>query len=194
MLRVGPYEFKLAETPEELEQVHRLNYQTFVQEIPQHADSGSGVLVDKFHRKNSYLIGLREGRLIAMLSYHDQPPFSVADRLPDPAVLAGPDVRPLEVRLLAIEPGERQSVVIAAIMWCLLERARAAGHSHFVISGVVEQQNFYSHMGFEPLGPPVGSGRACYIPMWATLDRVEESLERTLWLFAKRLERQGNSG
>lgn len=194
MLRVGPYEFKLAETPEELEQVHRLNYQTFVQEIHQHPDSGSGVLVDKFHRKNSYLIGLREGRLIAMLSYHDQPPFSVVDRMPDPAVLAEQGVRPLEVRLLAIEPGERQSTVVGALMWCLLQNAKANGHTHFVISGVVEQKDFYTHMGFETLGPPVGQGRACYIPMWATLDRVGESLERTLMLWARRMERQGKSG
>ena len=49
MLRVGRYVFKRAEDEHELEAIHRLNYQTFVREIPQHADTGSGRLVDRLH-------------------------------------------------------------------------------------------------------------------------------------------------
>lgn len=194
MIRFGPYEFKLAETPDELDQVHRLNYRTFVQEIPQHQDTGSGRLVDKFHAKNTYHIALRRSRMVGMISTHDQPPFSIADRLPDPSVLSRTGVRPLEVRLLAVEPGERSSNVIPGLFYCIYHAARATGHTHFVISGVLEQQNFYSHLGFEPLGPVVGTGRASFIPMWATLDRVEGALERTMRLWSKRLERHANAG
>src|ERR1044071_5251678 len=43
--RIGPYTFKAADTEDEIEQVHRLNYATFVREIPQHADPGDGRLV-----------------------------------------------------------------------------------------------------------------------------------------------------
>ena len=50
MFRVGPYLFKRAESQPEFEQVHRLNHRTFVEEIPQHQPTGTGDLVDKFHR------------------------------------------------------------------------------------------------------------------------------------------------
>src|SRR4051812_30331106 len=55
MLRVGHYLFKRAESKQEFEQVHRLNHRTFVDEIPQHKATGTGVLVDKFHHKSVYL-------------------------------------------------------------------------------------------------------------------------------------------
>ena len=73
LLQVGQYVFKLAETRQEFEQVHRLNYQTFVGEIPQHADTGTGVLVDKFHTKNIYFIVLREGRVEIMGGTYNEP-------------------------------------------------------------------------------------------------------------------------
>src|SRR5262249_5109086 len=90
MLRVGPYVFKHAETRQEFENIHRLNYRTFVSEIPQYSDPGTGRLVDKFHDKSAYFIVLREGRVVGMLSAHDQPPFSVADRLLEPEILTRP--------------------------------------------------------------------------------------------------------
>src|SRR4051794_31515336 len=99
MLRLGRYSVKLAETPAEFEQVHRLNYRTFVQEIRQHADLGRGALVDKFHDKNIYILALRDGGVIGMLSAHDQPPFSITERLPDPNMIRQPGMKPLEVRL-----------------------------------------------------------------------------------------------
>ena len=81
MLQVGRYVFKCADTDAEFEQIHRLNYQTFVTEIPQHADTGAGLLVDKFHNKNAYFVVLKDNRVVGMVSGHDQAPFSVAERL-----------------------------------------------------------------------------------------------------------------
>src|SRR5438876_12427603 len=80
VFRLSHYLFRRAETPHELEQVHRLNYRTFVGEIPQHADPGTGYLIDKFHDKNQYFVALRDGRVIGMVAVHDQAPFSVTDR------------------------------------------------------------------------------------------------------------------
>src|SRR5207244_4509886 len=104
MLQVGRYVFKRADNQREFEQIHRLNYRTFVGEIPQHADNGAGYLVDKFHTKNAYLIVLKGDRVVGMLSIHDQPPFSIAERLSDPSILTRDGTRPLEIRLLAVEP------------------------------------------------------------------------------------------
>src|SRR5262249_14686671 len=117
MLQVGHYVFKQADSSHEFEAIHRLNYRTFVHEISQHADAGDGVLVDKFHSKNAYLIVLKHNRVVGMLSAHDQPPFSVADRLPDASILQCPGTRPLEVRLLAIEPGERHQTLFLGLLW-----------------------------------------------------------------------------
>src|SRR5207248_1582164 len=78
------------------------------------------------------------GRLVGMLCAHDRPPFSVAGRMPDPERLADPGVRPLEVRLLAVEPEERHTGVFAGLIWSLYQFARR-GHSHLVISGVENQ-------------------------------------------------------
>jgi aspartate aminotransferase-like enzyme len=183
MLKVGHYLFKTAETKQELEQVHRLNYRTFVSEIPQHADPGSGVLVDKFHSKNAYLIVLREGRVVGMVGVHDQPPFSVADRLPEPEILTRPGTRPLEVRLLAIEPDERNSTMFFGLVWCLYEHARGNGYTHLFISGVAERVDLYERLGFVQLGPAVPCGAASFAPMVLTVGQLPIKIERVkrLW-------------
>src|SRR5438093_1375485 len=55
ILELSHYSFKRAETPHELEQVHHLNYQTFVREVRQYADPGTDYLIDKYHHKNQYI-------------------------------------------------------------------------------------------------------------------------------------------
>ncbi len=189
MLRVGRYLFKRTDTAWEVEQVHRLNYRTFVGEIHQYPDSGSGLLVDKFHDKNIYFISLREERVVGMVSVHGEPPFSVADRLSDPSILDRPGVRPLEVRLLAIEPDERHSTVFSGLCWTLFQYARDNGYTDLFISGVADRVHLYQHLGFEPLGPAVPSGHALFVPMGVSLPRLQNKLERAMQLWQKHLER-----
>lgn len=183
MLRVGHYLFKRAETRHEFEQIHRLNHRTFVQEIPQHGDDGTGRLVDKFHHKNNYWIVLRGDQVIGMLSAHDQPPFSVADRLADPSILSHPSTRPLEVRLLAIEPSERNSMLFFGLMWVLYEDAQARGYTHLYISGFADRAEMYQRLGCVPLGPAVPCGQASFIPMVYTIGAIPEKMRRVkrLW-------------
>ena len=189
MLRLGNYEFRYAESDEDFAAVHELNYRTFVREIPQHHDSGNGHLIDKFHEKNRYLIAEKQGRMVGMLSAHDAPPFSIADRLPDASILNQPGVRPVEIRLLAIEPDERNSPVALGLVWALYHDAKHHAYTHFVISGVVEQQALYLHLGFVPLGPAVGTGRAQFVPMWLPLPMLETKMGRLISLLKKRLNR-----
>src|SRR5437588_143129 len=141
MLRVGKYVFKRAETKQELDQIHRLNYRTFVEEIPQHSPMHGDTLVDKFHEKNAYLIGLSGA--------HDQQPFSIAERLPDPDVLTSPGMRPMEVRLLAIEPSERNNVVLFfGLMYVIYDYARKNGYTHLFISAYADRVSLYKKLGF----------------------------------------------
>ncbi|HMF18882.1 MAG TPA: aminotransferase class V-fold PLP-dependent enzyme [Gemmataceae bacterium] len=183
MLRVGQYVFKRAETNQEFEQIHRLNHRTFVGEIPQHPDTGNGLLIDKFHKKNAYLIVLRESRVVGMVSAHDQPPFSVAERLREPGILQRTGTRPLEVRLLAIEPEERNSTMFFGLIWSLYEYARSHGYTHLYISGVEERLALYQRLGFVALGPAVASGKASFVPMVLTIGQLPVKMQRVkqLW-------------
>ena len=115
-LRLGPYLVNRAATEAEFEQIHRLNYEAFVREVPQHHDLGTGRLVDKFNDKNLYLISLKGDDLAGMIAAHDQPPFSVADRLPGPNPFDGPGERPLEVRLLTVRPSYRRGPVFLGLL------------------------------------------------------------------------------
>jgi aspartate aminotransferase-like enzyme len=196
MFRVGQYLFKWAETAEEIDQVHRLNYRTFVGEIPQYPDPGTGVLVDKFHHKNRYLIALKAGRVVGMLSGHDEPPFSIAGRLSDPGLIQRPGMRPLEVRLLAIEPAERNTSMFLGMVWALYCHAQDTGHTHLVISGVEERVGLYERFGFVRLGPAVPCGQASFVPMMLTIgqlsmrgQRIKEMWETHLDRAVKRINR-----
>lgn len=189
MLRVGNYLFKRAETKQEFDQIHRLNHRTFVEEIPQHQPTLDGVLVDKFHHKNSYLIVLREDRLVGMLSVHDEPPFSVTDRLADPAILYQAGERPLEVRLLAIEPAERNSTMFFGLIYSLYEYAQKNGNTHLVISGVEGRVNLYERLGFSPLGPAVRCGEAAFVPMVLTIGRLPVKLQKVKKMWETHLDR-----
>lgn len=183
-IRLGELVFKEAADEDELRQVHELNYLTFVREIGQHEDPGRPALVDKFHERNLYLIAKRGDLVIAMLAIHDRPPFSVASRLDDPSWIERSCPRPLEVRLLAVRPSERKSVVLPGLLWLLYRLAKGAGYSHLLASGVRRQLGMYRKMGFEAIGPERQSGHAFFTPLAMALDDLPAPMRR----IAARLE------
>ena len=186
-LRLGRYVFKPAETSAEHEQLHRLNYETFVREVPQHDDPGNGRLVDKFHDKNRYFVALEGERVVGMLSVHDRPPFSIAEKLTDPTLLERIGPRPLEVRLLAVEPRHRNGVVFSGLCVAVLRHAQRHGYSHMLISGLADRLRLYERMGFRPLGPAVTQGGASFVPMVVPVDGMPSQILDE----AERVERKG---
>jgi hypothetical protein len=74
---------KIAAEPWEFDAIHRLNYQTFVDEIPQHRPDPSGRLIDKFHGENTYIICISGTRLLGMIAVRGRRPFSLDLKLPD---------------------------------------------------------------------------------------------------------------
>lgn len=74
--------FKIAESPNEFEQIHRLNYETFVEEIPQHRPDASSMLVDKFHDENIYVIAVQDDEVMGMITVRDRRPFSLDQKIP----------------------------------------------------------------------------------------------------------------
>ena len=156
------YQFKVADTDDEFDQIFRLNHATFAGELEQHPTVASERLVDKFHEKNAYMIALADGKVVGMLSMHAQPPFSVAGKLADPGVL-DPYGRLSEIRLLAVEPAHRHGVVMAGLILAGFEYVRTS--DALVISARADKLRLYRGLGFTELGPPVQSGRAMYVPM-----------------------------
>ncbi|MDQ3000552.1 MAG: GNAT family N-acetyltransferase [Fibrobacterota bacterium] len=165
---------KIADLPGEFEQIFRLNYQTFVEEIPQHSRNQDERLVDKFHAENLYLICLDDGELMGMVALRDRRPFSLDSKLPDLDSHLPKNARVMEIRLLAVRPERRHSAVFGLLMKKLLARCLEMDYDVGVISGRLENIPLYEKFGFRPFGPKVGSPGAWYQPMRidrATLNR-----------------------
>jgi hypothetical protein len=173
---MSPLVFKIAAEPWEFEQIHRLNYRTFVEEIPQHPKNPEGRLVDKFHAENTYVIALRGQRLAGMVCYRAQRPFSLDSKLDHLDSYLPPGHSACEIRLLAVQPEERQGPVFAGLLKTLVLHCRKNGHTLAVVSAAVRQQKLYRHLGSVPFGPLVGTAEAPYQPMYLTLESFQQSV------------------
>jgi aspartate aminotransferase-like enzyme/GNAT superfamily N-acetyltransferase len=175
-----PLVYKIATEAREFEQIHALNYRTFVEEIPQHRANGAGLLVDRFHAENTYVICLADGDLAGMVALRGERPFSLDEKLERLDAYL-PAARTLcEIRLLAVAPRYRKTGVFAGLVLRLVQLARARGYDLALISGTVRQLRLYRHLGFEPFGPRVGTARAQYQPMMLTLERFRDRAARLL--------------
>ena len=173
-------QFKVATEDWEFEQIHQLNYRTFVEEIPQHQSPGRPRLVDKFHDENTYLICLCGDRVAGMIAARGRRPFSLDQKLPNLDSYLPPGRRICEIRLLSVEKAFRNTQVfrgLAALMW---QYGLEHGYDLGVISGTTRQQRLYRHLGFIPFGPQVGTGDAMFQPMYLTLENFEKQAQEIL--------------
>jgi aspartate aminotransferase-like enzyme len=175
-----PLVFKVASEDWEFELIHRLNYRTFVEEIPQHHASPAHRLVDKFHAENTYLICLSGRKLAGMLAARGNRPFSLDQKLEklDSFLPAGRKV--CEIRLLAVEKKFRGAQVLQGILALLWQHGIEKGYDLAIISGTTRQFKLYQHLGFVPFGPMVGTGDAQFQPMYVTLETFESSAREFL--------------
>lgn len=172
--------FKVATEGWELDQIHRLNYRTFVEEIPQHGANRSGALVDKFDRENTYLICRRDRTLFGMIAVRARRPFSLDAKLDDLDRFLPPHRSVCEFRLLAVAPAHCTGRVLLGLMDLVDRYCAEQGHDLAVISGTTRQQKLYRRLGFVPFGPLVGSGDARFQPMYLTLASAEGGARATL--------------
>jgi aspartate aminotransferase-like enzyme len=172
--------FKFASEDWEFEQIHRLNYKTFVEEIPQHKAAPTQRLVDKFHAENTYLICLSERKLAGMLAVRGNRPFSLDQKLEnlDSHLPAGRTI--CEIRLLVIEKKFRGAQVLQGILALLWQHGIEKGYDLAIISGTTRQFKLYQHLGFIPFGPLVGTGEAQFQPMYVTLETFESTAREFL--------------
>ncbi len=180
--------YKVADTEEEFEQIFQLNYQTFVEEIPQHSENTERRLVDKFHEENTYLICLKGDALLGMMALRDQRPFSLDTKLDDLDSYLPDGRRLVEIRLLSIQPKARSGKVLAGLLNLLIDINRSKNWDMALISGTTRQQKLYRHIGFQPFGPLVGSEEARYQPMSISLDDFQQHTRSTLRHTARTVE------
>ncbi len=182
-----PLTFKIATEAWEFEQIHRLNYRTFVNEIPQHAPNPEGRLVDKFHNENTYIICLRGRQLVGMVALRAKRPFSLDAKLPNIDDYLPPHRSVCESRMLAVEFDVRNGQVLVGLLKQVFKYVVEHGHDLVVASGTVRQLRLYRHLGWVAFGPLVGTRDAKYQPMYLS---VETFTRKFPWIskYAKEVE------
>jgi aspartate aminotransferase-like enzyme/predicted N-acetyltransferase YhbS len=171
------YFFKIATTYDEFEQIHRLNYQTFSEEIPQHQKNAEQRLVDQFHAENTYIICIKEKEVVGMIAVREKRPFSL-DRKIGPVEQSLPFAvnRLCEIRLLAVKKEVRNGRVFLGLVQFLIKYCLKEGYDTAVISGTVRQLKLYGQMGFQPFAHLTGTDDAFFQPMYLTKKTFDESV------------------
>ena len=166
----SPVRFQVAEHPSEFEQVFRLLYQTFVEEIPQHPSNRERRLVDKFHDENLYVVAMDGDEVVGCIALRGNRPFSLDQKLGPVDVMLPAGRRVCELRLLAVKPSYRTGSVFRGLVDSVVREGRALGYDLAIISGTLRQSKLYKHLGFRPFGPLVGTEDAPFQPMYITFE------------------------
>lgn len=173
---LNPLTFKVASTPIEFEQIYRLNYRSFVDEIRQHPANRRRRLVDHYHGDNTYIVCLRGDTLLGMVAVCGQRPFSLDHKLDKLDTYLPPDRSMCEIRLLSVEKRHRNRFILPGLIMALRAQCERAGFDLALISGTVRQLKLYRHLGFVPFGPHVGTPDALYQPMYLTREAFDAAL------------------
>ncbi|MEK4630059.1 MAG: aminotransferase class V-fold PLP-dependent enzyme [Solibacillus sp.] len=180
------YWSKIATTEKEFDQIAQLNYETFVEEIPQHGENTTRRLIDKFHAENVYLVVYKNTELVGMVAFRDHRPFSIDQKIGE--VEQHLDARLCEslceLRLLAVKKEHRNGRVFSKLATAIYRHFYDKGYTACVISGTVREEKMYTQMGFKQFAPPVGTKEALYLPMVLTREASH--------VFRERLREQNN--
>ena len=176
--RVPSRIYRIAREPWEFEQIHCLNYRTFVEEIPQHPPNPDRRLIDPLLRRSTPFVCLEGRRLIGMMMVSGERPFSLDRKLSGLDSYLPVARKPCEVRLLMIEPRHRRGRVFAELLVRVARWGRVQGYDLALISATGHQIKLYQHLGFVPFGPPIGTVEAPFQAMYVTWDRVPGSVRR----------------
>ncbi len=167
---MSPLTYKIAETDDEFEQIFRLNYKTFTEEIPQNEVNPERRRVDKFHAENTYLICMEDGHLLGMMAMRDKRPFSLDEKFEDLDSYLPLYTSICEIRLLAVELDKRSTRIFGGLILFAARYCDEHGYDLAVMSGTTRQARLYRHLGFTTFGPLIGKDDTFFQPMYITLD------------------------
>ena len=160
-------------------QIHELNYKTFVEEIPQHQHNAENRLVDKFHNKNQYIVAKRKEKVVGMVCYNMERPFSLDQKLPELNKHLPEYKKIAEIRLLAVHKEERKITVTYRLLKYLCKVLIELQTDAAVISGTTRQLRLYERIGFVPFGPLLGSHEARFQPMYITINELRDDFKNS---------------
>ena len=109
-----------------------------------------------------------------MVAVRGERPFSLDEKLGHVDSYLPPGRKVCEIRLLAVVPGYRRSFVFRGLVQRVANYARRLGYDLAIISGTLDQQKLYAHLGFVPFGPVVGTREARFQPMYLTIEAFEK--------------------
>jgi aspartate aminotransferase-like enzyme/predicted N-acetyltransferase YhbS len=170
------YTFKTATENWEFDQIAKLNYETFVEEIPQHTNNHNRLLVDRFHHENTYFICLQEEYVVGMIAVRCKRPFSLDEKISNLDEYLPKAKNICEIRLLSVKKEHRNGKIFQGLANQALRFGLRSGFDMAVISGVTMQYKLYEKLGFKPFGPLTGTEKAAFQPMYLTLDSFREKL------------------
>lgn len=174
------YWCKIARTEAEFTEIAKLNYSTFVEEIPQHETDESGMRVDPFHKQNTYLVVLSDTTLVGMIALRADRPFSLDRKIGRMEEHLGEVGRICEIRLLAVQKEHRNGRVFFLLARALSDYCCEQGYDAAVISGTTRELKLYGQLGFRPFAAPVGTGDAVFVPMVTTRTAYAQSVAARL--------------
>ena len=174
------YWSKIATTEKEFDQIAQLNYETFVEEIPQHKENKARRLIDKFHAENVYLVVYKDTELVGMVAFRDQRPFSIDQKIGDVEQYLDAELCEslCELRLLAVKKAHRNGRVFSKLATAIYRHFYDKGYTACVISGTVREEKLYTQMGFKQFASAVGTKEALYLPMVLTREASRVFRER----------------
>lgn len=168
---------KVPTSVDEIEQIHKLNYKTFVEEIPQHEVRANKSLIDKFHFKNNYLIAKKNDEVVGMICYNTVRPFSLDKKLDNIDKYFPANSKIVEIRLFAVVESSRNGLIAFRLIKGLYKLLKDEGFDFGIISGTVRELEFYHKIGFVQFGPPVGKKNAMYQPMYLTVENLRNDFK-----------------
>ena len=173
------YKFKIASEAWEFEQIHKLCYEAFVEEVPLRTPNPDGILIDRFHDENTYIICVNADKILAMLAVRGARPFSLDEKLANLDSYLPPGRSLCEVRLLNARKAYRRSPVVKKLIDETVKYCINQGYDLALISSVLHKQRLYKHLGFVPFGPVVGTGDARLQPMYLTTEAYADTQQKS---------------
>jgi len=178
--------YKIANETAEFEQIYQLNYETFVDEIPQHSINSEQRLVDRYDQENTYVIAKDGKEVVGMIAIRGNRPFSLDGKMADLDDYLPQDAKPCEIRLLAVKKDYRNSYVFFKLCDLLVSHCLNHEYNMALISGVERQIKLYKRIGFVAFGEMTGIGEAKFQPMYLTREQFEKSSK----VFQRLMERK----
>ncbi|MGM0844710.1 MAG: aminotransferase class V-fold PLP-dependent enzyme [Bacillota bacterium] len=189
-MKTDSLHYKIANEREEFNQIHRMNYETFSEEIPQHSRNEDKMLIDRFHNENTYIIAKKGNGLVGMVAVRGNRPFSLDQKISDLDSYLPEGGNLCEIRLLSVRKEYRSTIVFYKLVDKALSHCLKNGYNITLISGTVRQLKLYKRIGFETFGPLVGESEARFQPMYITKERFTKASKAFNRLMVKKITLQ----